>query len=121
RRDLLAEPGEVGGQHRRRDLDGAVGAGEVAHRAILARRAGGLGDVATYGAGVDEAAAPPEELELDVTAVVAGGDGLARDPGGRVTFVAGALPGERVVAEVVDRRRDFARAAVRRILVASPD
>ena len=49
---------------------------------------------------------------LDVSTVVAGGDGLARDAEGRVTFVSGALPGERVRAEVVERRKDFSRATV---------
>ncbi|MGV3759067.1 MAG: TRAM domain-containing protein, partial [Actinomycetota bacterium] len=60
-------------------------------------------------------------IELDVTAVVAGGDGLARDQDGRVVFVAGALPGERVAAEVTERRKDFARARVARVLQASTD
>lgn len=67
-------------------------------------------------------AAPPtsEVLELDVTAVVAGGDGLARDADGRVVFVAGALPGEQVAAEVHERRKDFARARAVSVLRASP-
>jgi len=69
-----------------------------------------------------EPAAPPtsEVLELDVTAVVAGGDGLARDADGRVVFVAGALPGERVAAEVRERRKDFARASVVSVRRPSP-
>jgi 23S rRNA (uracil1939-C5)-methyltransferase len=62
-----------------------------------------------------------EALVLDVTAVVAGGDGLARDAEGRVTFVAGALPGERVRVAVHERKRDFARGAVVEVLVPSPD
>lgn len=61
------------------------------------------------------------ELELDVTDVVAGGDGLAREENGRVVFVRGALPGERVLARVTEQRRDFARAVVVRVLAASPD
>lgn len=72
-------------------------------------------------AGVEDARAGGEQLELEVTAVVAGGDGLARDADGRVTFVAGGLPGERVLAEVVERKRDFARAVVRTVLAAAPD
>jgi 23S rRNA (uracil1939-C5)-methyltransferase len=42
---------------------------------------------------------------LRVTAVAAGGDGVAREPSGRVVLVAGALPGELVDAEIVDQRR----------------
>jgi 23S rRNA (uracil1939-C5)-methyltransferase len=59
------------------------------------------------------------ELELDVTDVVAGGDGLAREANGRVVFVRGALPGERVVARLTDERRDFARAEVVRVVTPS--
>jgi 23S rRNA (uracil1939-C5)-methyltransferase len=51
---------------------------------------------------------------------VAGGDALAREPSGRVVFVAGALPGERVEAVLVDERRDYARATASAILRASP-
>lgn len=58
---------------------------------------------------------------LEVTAVVAGGDGLARDVEGRVTFIAGGLPGERVRVGVHERRKDFARATVTEVLRASPD
>lgn len=60
-------------------------------------------------------------LDLDVDRVVAGGDGLARDPEGRVVFVRGGLPGERVRAEIVDQRRDFSRAAVLDLLRPSAD
>lgn len=70
-----------------------------------------------------ELARPPSSptLVLEVTAVVAGGHGMARDGDGRVVFVAGALPGEQVVAEVVERRRDFARARAAQVLRASTD
>ena len=62
-----------------------------------------------------------EAVVLDVTAVVAGGDGLARAEDGRVTFVAGALPGERVRAVVHQHKRDYARATALEVLVPSPD
>jgi len=52
---------------------------------------------------------------LTVERVVAGGDGLARLADGRVVFVPGALPGERVDAEIVGAKRDFARGRVERI------
>jgi 23S rRNA (uracil1939-C5)-methyltransferase len=61
------------------------------------------------------------DLELDVTDVVAGGDGLAREANGRVVFVRGALPGERVRARLTAERRDFARAEVVKVVEASPD
>lgn len=60
-------------------------------------------------------------LDLDVTTVVAGGDGLGRDEGGRVVFVAGALPGERVRVEVHQRRKDYARATVLEVLQPAAD
>lgn len=56
-----------------------------------------------------------------MAAVVAGGDGLARSDDGRVTFVRGALPGERVRVEVVERKRDFSRAVVVEVLEPSDD
>lgn len=60
------------------------------------------------------------ELELTPTAVAAGGAALARDAGGRVVFVEGALPGERVAARVTEARKDYARAVAVRVLDASP-
>ncbi len=62
-----------------------------------------------------------EPPTLEITAVVAGGDGLGRDADGRVTFVAGALPGEMVTVDVVRRKKDFARGTVREVLDPSPD
>jgi 23S rRNA (uracil1939-C5)-methyltransferase len=53
--------------------------------------------------------------------MAAGGAALARDPDGRVVFVEGALPGERVVARVTDSRKEYARAVAVEILEASPD
>lgn len=57
---------------------------------------------------------------LAPTAMVAGGLALARDGAGRVVFVDGALPGERVLARVTEERRDFARAIAVEVLEASP-
>jgi 23S rRNA (uracil1939-C5)-methyltransferase len=53
--------------------------------------------------------------------MVAGGDAIARDPDGRVVFVTGALPGERVRAAVVRERKSHAMARVIEILEPSPD
>ena len=58
---------------------------------------------------------------LTPTAMAAGGDALARDGDGRVVFVAGALPGERVAVRLTETRRDFARAVVVDVLDPSPD
>lgn len=61
------------------------------------------------------------DLRLSPTAMVPGGHALARDADGRVVLVEGALPGEEVLARVVDERRDFARAVAVEVLEASPD
>lgn len=62
-----------------------------------------------------------ESLDLVTTAMAAGGAAIARDGDGRVVFVDGALPGERVRAEVVTSKRDFAKARIAEVLEASPD
>ena len=61
------------------------------------------------------------EHELKPTAMVAGGSALARDPSGRVVFVAGALPGERVRVEVETEHRGYATARLLEVLESSPD
>ena len=53
--------------------------------------------------------------------MVAGGDAIARDADGRVVFVEGALPGERVQAEVLSARRNHAMARVVEVIDPSPD
>ncbi|HEX2849828.1 MAG TPA: TRAM domain-containing protein [Acidimicrobiales bacterium] len=60
-------------------------------------------------------------IDLEPSAMAAGGDAIARDRDGRVVFVEGALPGERVVAELVEERRDYARARTVEVVEASPD
>src|SRR5262245_24309910 len=62
----------------------------------------------------------PELVALRPTSIAAGGEAVARDASGRVVFVRGALPGEDVLARVVDERDRFARAVVERIEEASP-
>ena len=59
-------------------------------------------------------------VELTTTAIAAGGDAVARDPDGRVVFVAGALPGERVAVAVTEERRSFAKATVVDVLDPAP-
>ena len=64
----------------------------------------------------------PERAELDVVVerLAVGGDGIAREPEGRVVFVEGGLPGEHVRVSVTRRARDYWRAEVREVLTASP-
>lgn len=64
--------------------------------------------------------AAPERVEIDVTAVVAGGDGLGRHADGRVVLVRGALPGERVTAVVTKVEKRLLRADVDEVIVAAP-
>lgn len=51
----------------------------------------------------------------------AGGDAIARDDDGRVVFVRGAIPGELVRADVVEAKRDWARAELVSVEETSPD
>jgi 23S rRNA (uracil1939-C5)-methyltransferase len=60
-----------------------------------------------------------EPAVIDVTTVAAGGDGLGREPGGRVVFVAGALPGERVTVELEQEKQDYARGRLVDVLEPS--
>jgi 23S rRNA (uracil1939-C5)-methyltransferase len=53
--------------------------------------------------------------------LIAGGDALAREEGGRVVFVRGALPGERVAVDYVLEKKDFARAVTVDVVEASAD
>ncbi len=52
------------------------------------------------------------ELEVEVTALAAGGDGVARDAGGRVTFVPRSAPGDLVRVRLVKQTKSFARGEV---------
>jgi 23S rRNA (uracil1939-C5)-methyltransferase len=63
---------------------------------------------------------PREQLELDVESLAFGGKGVARRDG-YVVFVAGALPGDRVRAEVTKSKRHYAEARTVELLAPSPD
>jgi 23S rRNA (uracil1939-C5)-methyltransferase len=69
----------------------------------------------------DDRGAEDHREDLRVTAVAVGGEGVARQVSGRVVFVAGALPGERVVADVVAEHPRHAHAVTVDVLEASPD
>ena len=57
--------------------------------------------------------------QLHIERLVAGGESMARDTDGRVVFVDGALPDETVEVEFTEVKRDFARARLRRVQVAT--
>ena len=60
-------------------------------------------------------------MELTTSKMAAGGDAIAREPGGRVVFVEGALPGERVRVQLTQQRKDFAHGRVIEVIEPSPD
>lgn len=61
-----------------------------------------------------------DRLVVDVARIATGGEGVARAPDGRATFVGGALPGETVDAEVTEVRRRHARAVAVAVRAAAP-
>ncbi|WP_242108098.1 23S rRNA (uracil(1939)-C(5))-methyltransferase RlmD [Luteimonas aquatica] len=61
------------------------------------------------------------DLSHDGRGVARREDGKTPIEGGKVTFVAGALPGERVMARQTARSRHFDEAATLEVLQASPD
>jgi 23S rRNA (uracil1939-C5)-methyltransferase len=56
------------------------------------------------------------DLDLDLDRVATGGAGLGRGPDGRIAFVAGGLPGERVRARVVAEHRSRIEAELIEVL-----
>jgi 23S rRNA (uracil1939-C5)-methyltransferase len=61
-----------------------------------------------------------EELELEIDSLAFGGRGVARADG-FVVFVAGALPGDRVRAEITKGKKRFAEARAVELLSAAAD
>jgi 23S rRNA (uracil1939-C5)-methyltransferase len=59
--------------------------------------------------------------EVAVTGVAAGGEGVGRLGDGRVVFVRGALPGERVRVTVAEERKRFARGALIEVVEAAAE
>jgi 23S rRNA (uracil1939-C5)-methyltransferase len=70
-----------------------------------------------------------EEIELRIDSLAHGGEGIGRlgdtpagaQGGGYVVFVSGALPGDRVKAQVVKRKRSYAHARQLEIVQESPE
>lgn len=60
-------------------------------------------------------------VELRTSAMAVGGEAVAKEPSGRVAFVAGALPDETVLVELTDERDRFARGVAVEVLDPSPD
>lgn len=59
-------------------------------------------------------------LDLVAERVATGGDAIAREPGGRVVFVRGALPGERVRVRLTEEHAGYARAELVEVVEAVP-
>ncbi|MDQ3469160.1 MAG: TRAM domain-containing protein, partial [Actinomycetota bacterium] len=59
-------------------------------------------------------------LTLRPDRFAAGGEAIARDDGGRIVFVRGALPGDTVEAEVVTEKRDWVRAVAVEVIDPAP-
>lgn len=59
-------------------------------------------------------------MELHIDSIAAGGAGVGRDSGGRAVFVQRTAPGERVVVRITEAKKRWARAALLRVLEASP-
>ena len=56
---------------------------------------------------------------VEISALAAGGEGVAREASGRVLFVRGAAPGDLVRARVVESHKRFARAEIAELVRAS--
>lgn len=57
---------------------------------------------------------------VEVTSLSSAGDGVARLEDGRVVFVAGGVPGDRVALEINEQRKRFVKAEIARILEPGP-
>lgn len=57
---------------------------------------------------------------MTVTALAAGGDGVARDSQGRVVFVPRTAPGDTVDVQITERKASYARGHVLRVVTPGP-
>src|SRR4051794_1552222 len=60
-------------------------------------------------------------VEIDITALAAGGDGIGRDDSGRVTFVPRTSVGDRARVTLVKETKSFARGDLELLVRPSPD
>lgn len=58
-------------------------------------------------------------VDLHIASLAAGGDGVARDASGRVTFVPRTAPGDRVRVKLVTEKASFARGELLEVLAPS--
>lgn len=92
------------------------------------------GDSPTITANAPDAAAAPEgkrvrparphrgeQIELRVTALAHGGNGISRTEGGWVVFVRGGIPGDVVRGTITKRKKDYGEAVIDEVLEASPE
>src|SRR4051812_865229 len=59
-------------------------------------------------------------LELTIEKLVHGGQGLATMDDGRKAFVWGALPGEKIRARIIKKKRSYVEAIAEEIVAPSP-
>lgn len=67
------------------------------------------------------ARAPAQRHELELHGLTHAGEAVGRLPNGKACFVAGAIPGERVLVEVTEQRKRWARARLVAVLHPSAD
>lgn len=63
----------------------------------------------------------PSQHTIELHGLTHGGEAVGRLPDGKACFVPFAIPGERVVVEVVEDRKRWARARLVEVVEASPD
>src|ERR671925_571011 len=61
-----------------------------------------------------------EILNLKLTSMTQGGEAMGRDESGRVVFVPYAIAGEDVVVEIVEVKKNYARARLVDVVMPSP-
>lgn len=62
-----------------------------------------------------------QRLDLRITDIATGGEGIAHAPDGRVVFVRGGIPDDRAEVDVDESRARMMRGHVKRVLEPSPD
>lgn len=60
-------------------------------------------------------------LELEIVRFNSTGEGIAKMPDGRICFVSGGLPGEKVSARILSEKKDFVRLRAVRVLSKSAE
>jgi 23S rRNA (uracil1939-C5)-methyltransferase len=83
--------------------------------------ADGTPPLASKGAPVPLSNSQEDPGPITITGLAAGGDGVGRTSDGRVVFVDGAVPGERVELLDIRIQKRMIRARVGRILAGTPD